>query len=81
MVITVYSSCMNALMLFLDNTEYADNTAHSPEWVAQVTNVDIYRYLASKALHTLEPSEDNLPVRCRSTTIKFHKKAISQFMP
>lgn len=76
-----YSSCMNSLMSFLDNTEYADNTAYSPERLAQVTDVDIYRYLANKAFGTPEPSADDLPDRCRSTTIKFHKKAISHFMP
>ena len=72
---------MISLMSFLDNTEYADNTAYSPERLAQVTDVDIYRYLANKAFGTPEPSADDLPDRCRSTTIKFHKKAISHFMP
>ena len=71
---------MNSLMSFLDSTEYADNTAYSPERLAQVTDVDIYRYLANKAFGTPEPSADDLPDRCRSTTIKFHKKAISHFM-
>ncbi len=76
-----YSHCMISLVSFLDNTEYADNTAYSPEWLAQVTDVDVYRYLANKAFGTPEPSEDDLSDRCRSTTIKFHKKAISHFMP
>jgi hypothetical protein len=70
-MITAYSSCMNSLMLFLNNTEYADNTAHSPERLPQVTDVDVYWYLANKAFDTPEPSEDDLPDRCRSTTIKF----------
>ena len=60
-----YSSCMNSLMSFLDNTEYADNTAYSPERLAQVTDVDIYRYFANKAFGTPEPSADDLPNRCR----------------
>ncbi len=68
-MITAYSFCMNSLMSFLDNTEYADNTAHSPERLAQVTDVDVYRYLANKAFGTPEPSEDDLPDRCRSTII------------
>ena len=72
---------MNSLMSFLDNTEYADNTVYSPERLAQVTDVDVYRYLANKAFGTPEPSEDDLPDQCRSATIKFHKKAISHFMP
>ncbi len=76
-----YSHCMNLLMSFLDNTEYANNMAYSPERLAQVTDVDVYRYLANKAFGTPEPSEVDLPDRCRSTTIKFHKKAISHFMP
>jgi len=68
-------------MSFIDNTEYSDDTAHPPERLAQVTDIDIYRYLANKAFGTPEPSEDDLPDQCRSATIKFHKKAISHFMP
>jgi hypothetical protein len=76
-----FSYCMNSLMSFLDNTEYADNTAYSPERLAQVTDVDVYWYLSNKAFGTPEPSEDDLLDRCHSTTIRFHKMAISHFMP
>jgi hypothetical protein len=68
-------------MSFLDKMVYDDTTAFSQEWIASVTKIDVYWYLANKAYGTLEPSRDDLPEKCRSTTIKYHKKAISQYMP
>ena len=54
----------------------------SPERLAQVTDVDVYRHLANnEAFGTPETSEDDLPDQSCSTTIKFHKTAISHFMP
>jgi hypothetical protein len=37
--------------------------------------------LANKAYGTPEPGHDNLPEKCCSTTIKYHKKVISLYMP
>ncbi len=51
------------------------------EQLMSVTNIDVYWYLANKAYGTPEPSHDNLLEKCRSTTIKYHKKAISLYMP
>jgi hypothetical protein len=61
--------------------EYNEATAFSQELLTAVTNIDVYRYLANKAYGTPEPGQDDLPHKCRSSTIKYHKKAISQYMP
>jgi hypothetical protein len=68
-------------MSFLDKREYNEATAFSQEQLAAVTDIDVYRYLANKAYGTPEHGQDNLPHKCCSSTIKYHKKAISQYMP
>jgi hypothetical protein len=78
---TSYPHCLNSLISFLDKRKYNEATAFSQERLAAVTNINIYRYLANKAYGTPEPGRDNLPHKCRSSTIKYHKKAISQYMP
>jgi len=56
-------------MSFINNREYSDDTAYPLERLAQVTDVDVCRYLANKAFGTPDPSEDDLPDWCRSATI------------
>jgi hypothetical protein len=76
-----YPYCLNSLMSFLNKMEYDDAMVFSQEWLAAVTNIDVYRYLANKAHGTPEPGHDDLPEKCCSTTIKHHKKAICLYMP
>ncbi len=77
-----YPYCLlNSLMSFLNKLEYNDATAFSQEWIAAVTDINVYWYLANKAYSTPEPGHDDLPEKCRSTTIKYHKKVISLYMP
>jgi hypothetical protein len=42
-------------MSFLDKREYNESTAFSQEWLAAVTDIDVYRYLSNKAYGTPEP--------------------------
>ncbi len=76
-----YPYCLNSLISFLDKTKYNDAMAFSQEQLATVTNINVYWDLANKAYGTPEPGHDNLPEKCCSTTIKYHKKAISLYMP
>ncbi len=78
-----YLYCLCLLMSFLDDTEYKmiNNTIFTQERLLKITDIDIYRYLADKAFGTPELNGDSVPDQCRSTTIKYHKKAISSFMP
>ena len=69
--------CLNSLMSFLDKTEYNEAKGFSQEQLAPVTNINVYWYLANKAYSTPEPGQNNLPEKCRSSTIKYHKKTIS----
>jgi hypothetical protein len=76
-----YQYCLNSLMSFLNKKEYNDAMVISQEELLAVTNINVYWYLANKAYGTPEPSNEDLPKKCRSTTIKYHKKAISLYMP
>ena len=58
-----------------------DDTVFTQARLLEITDVDVYRYLANKAFVTPEPNVDSVPDLCRSTTIKYHKKALSSFMP
>jgi hypothetical protein len=68
-------------MLFIDNMKYKEDRAVSPEKLAEVTNIHIYWYLVNKAYGTLESGGNNLLNQCCFTTMKYHDKAISYFMP
>ena len=78
-----YIQPLCALMSFLDNKEYKtiDDDVFTQARLLEIRDIDIYRYLANKAFGTPKPNKDSVPNLCRSTTIKFHKKAISHFMP
>ena len=78
-----YIQPLCALMSFLDDKEYKtiDDDVFTEARLLKITDIDIYRHLANKAFGTPEPNKDSVPKLCRSTTIKFHKKAISHFMP
>jgi hypothetical protein len=76
-----YPYCLNSLMSSLDKTEYDNATTFSQERLAAITDINVYRYLANKAYGTPEPGRDDLPEMFCSNTIKYHKKAISLYMP
>ncbi len=76
-----YAYYLNSLISVIDNTEYKEDRAFSPEQHLEVTNIYVYWYLAYKTYSTLESGGDDFPNRCCSTTIKYHNKAISHFMP
>jgi hypothetical protein len=78
-IMNSYAYYLNSLILFIDIMEYKEDRAFSPE--PKVTNIYVYWYLAIKAYSTLESGGNDLPDRCCSTTIKYHDKAISHFMP
>ena len=72
------------LMSFLDGITYsvADETVNfSEERLSAITADDIVRYFNFKAYGTPEPGVNDCPKLCRSSTLYYHKKAISYFMP
>ena len=71
-------------MLFLDSITYflTDNTVNfSTEQLASITANDVFCYFNFKAYGTPKPGVDDLPKLCFSSTLFYHKKAISYFMP
>ena len=69
-------------MSFLDGIEYSPaDDAPSTERLASITAEDVVRYFNFKAYGTPEPSVNDRPKLCRSSTLLYQKKAISSFMP
>jgi hypothetical protein len=50
-----YPYCLNSLMSFFDKTEYNEVAAFSHKWLATVTDINVYWYLAHKAYGIPEP--------------------------
>ena len=68
---SVYHSRVKQIAV-LDNKEYKtiDDDVFTQARLLEITDIDIYRYLADKAFGTPEPNKDSVPKLCRSTTIK-----------
>lgn len=71
------------MFFFLDNMTYTtlDDVQNLDDRLLQVTDVDVHRYFCQKAYGTAEPGVGDAPTLCRLSTLAFHKKAISYFMP
>jgi hypothetical protein len=78
-----YAHSLYSMFSFLDNVEYTtlDDVQNLHERLLQVTDVDIYQHFCHKAYGTTEPGVGDAPSLCRSSTLAFHKKAISFYMP
>jgi hypothetical protein len=79
-----YKSTLFQFMSFLDGITYSptdDTINFSTERLATITADDVVRYFNYKAYGTPEPGVNDLPKLCRSSTLFYHKKAISYFMP
>jgi hypothetical protein len=70
-------------MSFLDGIEYspADDITFTTERLASITADDVVHYFNFKAYGTPDPGVNDYPKLCRSSTLMYHKKAISHFMP
>lgn len=79
-----YKSTLYQLMSFLDGIMYSlsdDTVNFSQERLVAITADDIVRYFNFKAYGTPEPGVNDCPKLCRSSTLYYHKKALSYFMP
>ena len=77
-----YTKCLIELMSFIDGVQY--NTiapSFSRDQLASITADQVASYLNKKAYGTPSPGPDDRPHLMRSSSLAFHKKAISQFMP
>jgi hypothetical protein len=77
-----YRPSLTALMRHKHPDRFIDNdTIFSVEELGAVTPLDVYSFFCDKAYGKPDPDGDDRPTLCRSSTIEFHKKAISNFMP
>ncbi len=77
-----YTKCLIELMSFIDGVQY--NTiapSFSRDQLASITADQVASYLNKKAYGTPSPGPDDRPHLMRSSSLAFHNKAISQFMP
>ena len=70
---------------FLDGITYLDDAdgiiPFTQDRLLRITDEDVANYLRLKAFGTPTPAFDACPIYCRSDTLYYHKKALSQFMP
>jgi hypothetical protein len=78
-----YAHTLYSMFSFLDNMTYTtlDDVQNLDDRLLQVTDVDVHWYFCQKAYGTAEPGVGDAPTLCRLSTLAFHKKAISYFMP
>jgi hypothetical protein len=62
-------------------TSKDDTFNFSTERIASITTDDIASYFNFRAYGTPEPSMNDLPKRCCSSTLFYQRKGISYFMP
>ncbi len=77
-----YTKCLIELMSFIDGVQYNTITpSFSHDQLASITADQVASYLNKKAYGTPSPGPEDCPHLMRSSSLTFHKKAISQFMP
>ena len=62
-------------MFYNIDHEFDDNVLNA------ITDTEVVDWLKVKAFGSDVVAEDDLPLLCRSSTLHFHKKAISYFIP
>jgi hypothetical protein len=79
-----YAHALYSMMSYLDGVEYEiieDGMFSEDRLLTKLTDTDIYRHFCKKAYGTEMPGPDDAPMFCRASTLSFHKKAISYYMP
>ena len=76
-----YKACLVRFMGHKHGTQYAKDAEFTQEQLTEVTADDLLKFMSLLCFGTIAPTRDDRPTKCRSTTLEFHKKAISCFMP
>jgi hypothetical protein len=76
-----YKSTLIRFMTYRDNVEYEKDHEFSDDDLGAITPAEVTEWMATVAYGVAVPGPDDNPTGARSNTIKFHKKAISSFMP
>ena len=75
------TKCLIELMSFIDGVQYTTNSSFSRDTLAAVTADQVAAYLNNKAYGMPSPGPNDRPHLMRASSLAFHKKAISHFMP
>ena len=76
-----YTKCHIDLMSFIDGVHYDSSSSFSRYQLVLITADQVASYLNKKAYGTPSPGPNDRPRSMRASSLAFHKKAISQFMP
>jgi hypothetical protein len=75
----------NILLEFMEhknNTKYHElDKTFTVEELVTITPEHIYRWMCKRVYDKEDPSADDNPTNCRSSSLQYWKKAISYFMP
>jgi hypothetical protein len=76
-----YKKVLTTFMQFRTGTAYHHEYEFDNHELNSITADDVCFYLRFKAYGSPTPGANQLPTFCRSSTLHFHKKAISHFIP
>jgi hypothetical protein len=76
-----YKNALVAFLSYRDGVAYSKDAEFGQDVFSSITDADIVKWLKYKAYGTPTPGEFDLPIVGRSSTLFFHKKAISFFIP
>ena len=77
----LYQKSLMAFWNYTHNTQYSPEHRLSEEELLSVTPDQLYAFFAFKVYGIPDPDESDNPTFGRSSSIEYHKKAISYFMP
>ena len=78
---TRYKKYMVSLYNHAFETNHPKDHEFTNEELFPLRPEHVYAHFANMAYGTPSPSADDYPIKCRSSTLEFAKKAISNFMP
>jgi hypothetical protein len=76
-----YKSVLIAFLSRRDGVAYDNDTIFPADVLSGITEEEVLRWLNYKAFGIDNPGNEDLPFHGRSSTLHFHKKAISFFIP
>jgi hypothetical protein len=76
-----YKSVLCAFLSRRDGVVYNNDTTFDDDVISGITEEEVLRWLNFKAFGVENPGHDDLPSHGRSSTLHFHKKAISFYIP
>lgn len=76
-----YKAVLNAFLSHRDQVQYPKDYDFEDAILNGIQPEEVVAYFNWKAFGTENPGDDDAPVRCRSSSLHFYKKAISFYIP